>query len=339
MHGQLGVGRASNGRHNTDNDSAMTSDSLVQESIKSSSSGLRPIAVVGPTGAGKSELGLALAREFDGEVVNVDSMQLYQGMDIGTAKLAPEERGGIPHHQLDVLTVRDTASVAQYQRAAVADVDDILARGKTPIMVGGSMMYAQALLDQWEFPPTKPAVRDKYYERQHRLGTKALHAELAEIDPAAAQIIEENDPRRIVRALEVIELTGKPFRASQPDKTAAYRWNTTVFGLRADPAWYAERIALRTATMFVSGLVDEVRNLIDEGLVADSTAGRAIGYSQVLALLAGELTEEEAEEQTLIATRQYARRQRSWFRRDKRITWLDAAADPYTQALRQLDKR
>lgn len=339
MHGQLGVGRASNGRHNTDNDSAMTSDSLVQESIKSSSSGLRPIAVVGPTGAGKSELGLALAREFDGEVVNVDSMQLYQGMDIGTAKLAPEERGGIPHHQLDVLTVRDTASVAQYQRAAVADVDDILARGKTPIMVGGSMMYAQALLDQWEFPPTKPAVRDKYYERQHRLGRKALHAELAEIDPAAAQIIEENDPRRIVRALEVIELTGKPFRASQPDKTAAYRWNTTVFGLRADPAWYAERIALRTATMFVSGLVDEVRNLIDEGLVADSTAGRAIGYSQVLALLAGELTEEEAEEQTLIATRQYARRQRSWFRRDKRITWLDAVADPYTQALRQLDKR
>ena len=298
----------------------------------------RPIAVVGPTGAGKSDLGLALAHHFVGEVVNVDSMQLYRGMDIGTAKLSLVEREGVRHHQLDVLEVTDTASVAAYQRDAVADVNDIIARGKTPIIVGGSMMYAQALLDQWEFPPTQPEVRDKYYARQERLGTQALHRELAQIDPEAAKIIEENDPRRIVRALEVIELTSKPFRASQPDKTAAYRWDAHVFGLRADPDWYADRIKLRTQKMFQQGLVDEVRHLQQAGLVADSTAGRAIGYAQVLAHLDGELSREEAEEKTFIATRQYARRQRSWFRRDKRITWLDAANDPFAQAMAYLQE-
>lgn len=295
-----------------------------------------PIAVVGPTGAGKSDLGLALAHHLDGEVVNVDSMQLYRGMDIGTAKLSVEEREGIPHHQLDVLSVTDTASVAAYQQAAVADVNDILSRGKTPVIVGGSMMYAQALLDEWQFPPTQREVREKYYARQEEIGTQALHRELASVDPEAANIIEENDPRRIVRALEVIELTGQPFRASQPDKTAAYRWHARVFGLRAETDWYAERIRLRTRTMFQQGLVDEVRELLQHGLVADSTAGRAIGYAQVLAHFAGQLNLDEAEEKTLIATRQYARRQRSWFRRDKRITWLDAADKPFEQALQHL---
>lgn len=297
----------------------------------------RPLAVVGPTGVGKSDLGLALAQYFDGEVVNVDSMQLYRGMDIGTAKLHPIERQGIPHHQLDVLAVTDTASVAAFQRAAVADVNDTLDRGKTPIIVGGSMMYAQALLDQWEFPPTEPAVREKYYELQEEIGTTALHRKLREVDPAAAAVIEENDPRRIIRALEVIELTGKPFQASQPDKTSAYRWNATVFGLYVDSQCYNERIATRTRNMFQQGLVEEVRALQGQGLVADSTAGRAIGYAQVLAMLDGALTAEEAEEKTLIATRQYARRQRSWFRRDKRIVWLDATADPYWQAINYLD--
>jgi len=179
---------------------------------------MRPIAVVGPTASGKSALGLALAHELGGEVVNVDSMQLYRGMDIGTAKLSPAEREGIPHHQLDVWDVTETASVARYQQAALRDIEDIMSRGKTPILVGGSMLYAQALVDDWQFPPTDPQVRAKYEARRADIGTDALHAELARVDPAAAAIIEDKDPRRTVRALEVIELTGKSFKASQPPK-------------------------------------------------------------------------------------------------------------------------
>ena len=175
---------------------------------------MRPIAVFGPTASGKSALGLALAQELGGEVVNVDSMQLYRGMDIGTAKLTPAEREGIPHHQLDVWDVTETASVARYQRDAIADVEGIMARGKTPILVGGSMLYAQALVDDWQFPPTDPAVRAKYEARRVEIGTDALHEELAQVDPAAAAIIEDKDPRRTVRALEVIELTGKPYKLS-----------------------------------------------------------------------------------------------------------------------------
>ena len=183
-----------------------------------------PVAVVGPTASGKSDLGIALARELGGEVVNVDSMQLYRGMDIGTAKLPPAERGGIPHHLLDIWEVTRTASVAEYQARAVAEVEDIAARGAVPILVGGSMMYVQSLIDDWQFPPTDPAVRAKYEARQAEIGVQALHAELAEVDPQAAGIIEDNDPRRTVRALEVIELTGKPFQASQPPKDAPPRW-------------------------------------------------------------------------------------------------------------------
>lgn len=294
---------------------------------------MRPIAVVGPTASGKSALGLALAHELGGEVVNVDSMQLYRGMDIGTAKLSPAEREGIPHHQLDVWDVTETASVARYQQAALRDIEDIMSRGKTPILVGGSMLYAQALVDDWQFPPTDPQVRAKYEARRADIGTDALHAELARVDPAAAAIIEDKDPRRTVRALEVIELTGKPFKASQPPKNGPPRWGTRLLGLRTDSEWLNPRIEKRTHLMFEQGLVEEVERLQDKGLVADSTAGRAIGYVQVLQAQRGELTWEDAVERTITGTRRYVRRQRSWFNRDKRITWLDAAGDTTAQAL------
>ena len=297
---------------------------------------MRPIAVFGPTASGKSALGLALAQELDGEVVNVDSMQLYRGMDIGTAKLTPAEREGIPHHQLDVWDVAETASVARYQRDAIADVEDIMARGKTPILVGGSMLYAQALVDDWQFPPTDPAVRAKYEARRVEIGTDALHEELAQVDPAAAAIIEDKDPRRTVRALEVIELTGKPYKASQPPKDAPPRWGTRLLGLRTTADWLNPRIELRTRQMFERGLIEEVERLQAKGLVADSTAGRAIGYAQVFQAQRGELTWNEAVERTITGTRRYVRRQRSWFNRDKRIVWLDAAGDTTAQALRAL---
>lgn len=297
---------------------------------------MRPIAVFGPTASGKSALGLALAQELDGEVVNVDSMQLYRGMDIGTAKLTPAEREGIPHHQLDVWDVTETASVARYQRDAIADVEGIMARGKTPILVGGSMLYAQALVDDWQFPPTDPAVRAKYEARRVEIGTDALHEELAQVDPAAAAIIEDKDPRRTVRALEVIELTGKPYKASQPPKDAPPRWGTRLLGLRTTADWLNPRIELRTRQMFERGLIEEVERLQSQGLVADSTAGRAIGYAQVFQAQRGELTWDKAVERTIAGTRRYVRRQRSWFNRDKRIVWLDAAGDTTAQALRAL---
>ena len=297
---------------------------------------MRPIAVFGPTASGKSALGLALAQELDGEVVNVDSMQLYRGMDIGTAKLTPAEREGIPHHQLDVWDVTETASVARYQRDAIADVEGIMARGKTPILVGGSMLYAQALVDDWQFPPTDPAVRAKYEARRVEIGTDALHEELAQVDPAAAAIIEDKDPRRTVRALEVIELTGKPYKASQPPKDAPPRWGTRLLGLRTTADWLNPRIELRTRQMFERGLIEEVERLQAQGLAADSTAGRAIGYAQVFQAQRGELTWNEAVERTITGTRRYVRRQRSWFNRDKRIVWLDAAGDTTAQALRAL---
>lgn len=296
-----------------------------------------PIAVVGPTASGKSALGLALAHALDGEVVNVDSMQLYRGMDIGTAKLSVPEREGIVHHQLDVLEVTEPASVARYQAAAVADVEDIRRRGKTPILVGGSMLYVQSLVDDWRFPPTDADVRRRLEERLARIGVEALHAELAAVDPNAARIIEDRDPRRTVRALEVIELTGKPFAASQPLIDAPARWGAVIFGLATSPAWLNPRIDQRTEKMFASGFVAEVEGLVERGLVADSTAGRAIGYAQVLAALAGELSWDEAVERTVTGTRRYVRRQRSWFRRDPRTIWLPADGDPFAEAMRRLE--
>lgn len=295
-----------------------------------------PIAVVGPTASGKSALGLGLAEALEGEVVNVDSMQLYRGMDIGTAKLPPAQRRGIPHHQLDVLHVTEKASVARYQREAIIDVEDILARGKTPILVGGSMLYVQSLIDDWQFPPTDPTVRARLEAELAEYGIDVMHQRLAQVDPDAAHKIEDKDPRRTVRALEVIELTGQPFQASQPPKNAEPRWGTRILGLKTEADWLNPRIELRTQEMFHSGFIEEVEYLKTQGLKAQSTAGLAIGYAQVLNYLdpAGDIQSvEQACELTTIATRRYVRRQRSWFKRDPRTLWLDAREDTLTRAL------
>lgn len=295
-----------------------------------------PIAVVGPTASGKSALGLGLAEALNGEVVNVDSMQLYRGMDIGTAKLPVSQRRGIPHHQLDVLDVTEKASVARYQREAIRDVEDILARGKTPILVGGSMLYVQSLIDDWQFPPTDPTVRARLEAELADIGIDAMHERLRQVDPQAANKIEDKDPRRTVRALEVIELTGQPFQASQPPKDAAPRWGTRILGLKTEAEWLNPRIQQRTQEMFNSGFIEEVEYLKTQGLRAQSSAGLAIGYAQVLNYLdpQGDIqTVEEACELTTIATRRYVRRQRSWFKRDPRTTWLDAREDTLPLAL------
>lgn len=283
--------------------------------------------MVGPTGTGKSALALEIAARLGGEIVNADAMQLYRGMDIGTAKLPPAERGGIPHHQLDVLEVTQTATVARYQQAAADDVEAIAARGAVPVIVGGSMLYLQALLDDWSFPATDAAVRSRYEQRLAEVGVAALHTELAGADPAAAAAILPTDGRRIVRALEVVELTGLPFAASAPTIGGAPRWDTVVIGLDCDTALLDERLAARTDTMFAQGLVAEVHTLLQAGLRDGVTAGRALGYAQVIADLDAGGDGAGAREPTFIGTRRYVRRQRSWFRRDHRIAWLDAAGD------------
>ena len=297
--------------------------------------GPRPIAVVGPTGTGKSALALDVAERFGGEIVNADAMQLYRGMDIGTAKVPPGERRGIPHHQLDVLDVTRTATVGRYQQAASLDVEDILRRGAVPVIVGGSMLYLQALLDDWSIPATDPKVRAHWEQRLAEVGVAALHAELARVDTAAAATILPTDGRRIVRALEVIELTGAPFAASAPEKGTP-RWNALIVGLDWDTDVLDERLSRRTGSMFADGFVDEVVELQAVGLRVGTTASRAIGYAQVLdALEAGGGADQisHAEELTYIGTRRYVRRQRSWFRRDHRINWLDGSASHHVDAV------
>jgi tRNA dimethylallyltransferase len=256
--------------------------------------------------------------------VNADAMQLYRGMDIGTAKLPKAQRRGIPHHQLDVLDVTETASVARYQQAAAADIEAITARGAVPVVVGGSMLYIQSLLDEWSFPATDPTVRAKYEQRLAELGVAALHRELARVDADAASSILPTDGRRIVRALEVVELTGQPFAASAPT-IGEPRWDTVIIGLDWDTAVLDERLAQRTDKMFADGLVDEVKTLLDRGLRDGVTASRALGYAQVIADLDSGGDGSAARELTFVGTRRYVRRQRSWFRRDHRISWLDGS--------------
>ncbi len=294
---------------------------------------MRPLAIVGPTGTGKSQLALDVAERLGGEaeIVNADAMQFYRGMDIGTAKLPVAQRRGIPHHQLDVLDVTATATVARYQQEAAADIEAIAARGKVAVVVGGSMLYIQSLLDDWSFPATDPAVRAKWEQRLAEVGVGALHGELAERDPAAAASILATDGRRIVRALEVVELTGQPFAASAP-VIGAPRWDTAIIGLDCETDRLDQRLAQRTATMFSEGLVDEVIGLLDRGLRDGVTASRALGYAQVLDDLDAGGDGDGAREPTFIGTRRYVRRQRSWFRRDHRIQWLDATADGNAEA-------
>lgn len=288
---------------------------------------VRPIAVVGPTATGKSDLALDLAAALSqagggAEVVNADAMQLYRGMDVGTAKLSPDQRRGVPHHLLDVLEVTETATVAAYQRDARAAVDAVRARGRVPVIVGGSGLYVQAVLDDLRFPGTDPAVRARLDDELAVVGPAAMHERLADLDPAAARGILRGNGRRIVRALEVVEITGKPFAASLP-RPGAPRHDALIVGLDRDTATLDARIADRVDVMLDAGLVDEVRALEARGLRDGATASRAVGYREVLDLLAGEIDLDEARRRIVVATRRLVRRQRSWFRRDARVHWLD----------------
>jgi tRNA dimethylallyltransferase len=284
--------------------------------------------VVGPTAAGKSDLGVALAQELGGEVVNADSMQLYRGMDVGTAKLTVEERAGVPHHLLDVWPVTRTATAADYQALCREVVDALLARGVTPVLVGGSGLYLRAALDDLRFPGTDPQLRARLEAELARDGAPALHARLAALDPAAAGRMEPTNGRRIVRALEVVTLTG-----SMPGELTGYVPHHPTTYLGVDRPDLAERIAVRVERMWHAGLVDEVRRLEGEGLREGVTASRALGYAQVLAALDGRWDLDEAREHTVVATRRFARRQRAWFRRDPRVHWLDPQGDLLGQAL------
>jgi tRNA dimethylallyltransferase len=284
------------------------------------------VAVVGPTATGKSDLAVELALKLDGEVVNADSMQLYRGMDVGTAKPTDGERRGVPHHLLDVWDVRVAANVADYQRLVRPQLLELASRGRRAVLVGGSGLYVRAALDDLAFPGTDEAVRTRLEAELAEVGAAVLHARLAAVDPAAAAAILPSNGRRVVRALEVVETTGRSFTASLPDP-GAYAVPAVQLGLTLDRATLDARIEARVDRMWEQGLVDEVRRLVADGLREGRTASRALGYAQVLRHLDGECTEEEARAETVRATRRFARRQESWFRRDPRVHWLEAA-DP-----------
>jgi tRNA dimethylallyltransferase len=284
------------------------------------------VAVVGPTATGKSDLAIGLARRLGGEVVNADSMQLYAGMDIGTAKVPPDERGGVPHHLLDVWPIAKSAAVAEYQTMARAAIAEIRSRGRVPILVGGSGLYLRGALDRLEFPGESPAIRARLYAELHEHGALAMHERLRALDPPAAAAILPTNGRRIVRALEVIELTGRPFLATMPGFESVY--DCVQLGL--DHPDLDARVQLRVHRMIAAGFLDEVRGLLPLGLRESPTAGKALGYAQLLDVLSDDGTVtgdlDEAVERTVRGTRRFVRRQRSWFRRDPRVRWLDASA-------------
>ncbi|MGZ8738495.1 MAG: tRNA (adenosine(37)-N6)-dimethylallyltransferase MiaA [Nocardioides sp.] len=279
------------------------------------------VAVVGATASGKSSLALDLAEQLGGEIVNTDSMQVYRGMDIGTAKLPPSARRGITHHLMDVLDVTEPATVAEFQGWARAVIDDCHRRGVVPVLVGGSALYTRAILDEFEFPGTDPVVRARLEAELAEAGATTLHLRLAQLDPAAAAQVQPSNGRRVVRALEVIEITGRPYSASLPEQNYHYAGAVQV-GVDIDRDALDLRIEQRVEQMWAAGLVDEVRDLAKRGLRQGRTAHRALGYRQVLAFLDGEISEAEAKEQTFTGTRRFARRQDSWFRKDPRITWV-----------------
>ena len=289
------------------------------------------IAVVGPTATGKTALAVALAHRLGGEVVNADSMQLYRGMDIGTAKPTEAERDGVPHHLLDLWHVGEPASVAEYRQRARAEVDRLRAAGVVPLLVGGSGLYVRAVLDELDFPGTDPAIRSRLAAELEVTGSGPLHDRLAALDPAAAAAILPSNGRRVVRALEVIELTGRPFPARLPEPRAHYP--AVTIGLDRAPEELDERVARRVDVMWAAGFVDEVAALAEDGLREGPTASRALGYAQVLQQFDGALTPDEARERTVTTTRRFVRRQRSWFRRDAATTWFDAARPDLVDAV------
>ena len=280
------------------------------------------IIICGATATGKSDLALEVAEKYNGEIINADSMQLYRGMDIGTAKLSLGERRNIPHHLLDILTVDQDASVASYQTLARSAIDDIHSRGKVAIVVGGTGLYIKSVIDEMNFPETDPALRKRLESEAELLGAAELYSRLRLLDPEAAAAIEPANTRRIIRALEVIEVTGEPYSANLPSDTSVRYPDALHIGLAMERSTLAPRIEARVLRMFERGLVQEVRALIDEGLLHGATAQRAIGYAQVISRLNGEISESQAIEETIVATRQYVRRQETWFKRDQRIQWI-----------------
>ena len=282
------------------------------------------IVISGPTASGKSELALDVAERIDADIINADSMQLYRGMDIGTAKLTHEEQRGIPHHLLDVLDVTEDANVAWYQEQARFIIDN---SKKNIVIVGGTGLYIKAILDDLNFPDTDPQIRERLNLEAEEYGGAVMYERLQKLDPMAALAIPRENLRRVIRALEVIEITGKPYTANLPRKESTRYPDAVQFGLDVDREILNERIERRVEKMWERGLIDEVATLVKRGLLEGKTAQLALGYSHVLRFFSGEITELQAKEETKIATRQYARRQETWFKRDNRITWLPSSVN------------
>ena len=283
---------------------------------------MKVVVICGATATGKSDIAIEVAQSIGAEIINADSMQLYKGMDIGTAKLSIEERGGIPHHLLDILSVREDSTVAWYQDLARKTISEIHARNKHAVIVGGTGLYIKAILDDLNFPDTDPIIRARLESEALEFGTDSLFARLQVEDPAAALAIDRANTRRVIRALEVIEITGKPFTANLPREDSSRYPDAMQFGLVMEREHLRERIDQRVDQMWDKGFVAEVDKLIEDGILEGATAQRAIGYSSLIASRAGTVSELEAKEETKRATRQYARRQETWFSRDARITWV-----------------
>ena len=283
---------------------------------------MKVIVICGATATGKSDIAVEVAQEIGAEIINADSMQLYTGMDIGTAKLSVNERGGIPHHLLDILSVKEDSTVAWYEEIARRMIDEVHQRGNHALIVGGTGLYIKAILDDLNFPDTDPFIRARLEMQAIELGSDALFAKLQELDPAAALAIDRANTRRIVRALEVIEITGKPFTANLPREDSSRYPDAIQCGLVMEREHLRERIDARVDRMWDAGFVSEVDSLIEAGILEGSTAQRALGYSQIIAMRAGTISEEEAKEETKRSSRQYARRQETWFSRDARIQWV-----------------
>ena len=298
---------------------------------------MKLIVIGGATATGKSDLAVALAQEIDAEIINADSMQLYKGMDIGTAKITMEERKGIAHHLMDLLDVTQDANVAWYQENARAAISEINARGKNVIIVGGTGLYIKAILDELNFPDTDPVVRAALELEFATQGIGPLFERLEKLDPAAALAIDKANSRRVIRALEVIKITGKPFTANLPREESSRYPHAQQFGLVMDRDLLSERISNRVDRMWEQGLVAEVEKLMVAGITQGVTAQRALGYAQVIAQIEGKVTEEEAQEETKRATRQYARRQETWFSRDERITWISPSQNALQRILESIN--
>ena len=283
---------------------------------------MKVVVICGATATGKSDIAIEVAQSIGAEIINADSMQLYKGMDIGTAKLSVDEQCGIPHHLLEILSVKEDSTVAWYQELARQTISEIHGRNKDAVIVGGTGLYIKAILDDLNFPDTDPAIRARLESEALEFGTDSLFARLQVEDPAAALAIDRANTRRVIRALEVIEITGKPFTANLPREDSSRYPDAMQFGLVMEREHLRERIDQRVDRMWEKGLVAEVDNLIEDGILEGSTAQRAIGYSSLIAVRAGTVSELEAKEETKRATRQYARRQETWFSRDARITWV-----------------